>query len=140
MPLDNAPLNDGMTPEYIIQTMQACKGWEERYRQVVLWGKQLPALTAEQRAEGSLVKGCESKVWLLSEKQGECWFFNADSDSRIVRGLIAIVLAAFNGQTAETIRAFDTEDYFSQLNLLSHLSPSRGNGLRDIVNSIQSVL
>ncbi len=129
-----------MTPDHVIQTLQACHGWEERYRQVILWGKQLPVLAAGQREESGLVKGCESKVWLLSEQQDEHWFFMADSDSRIVRGLIAIVLTALNGQTADFIRSFDTEDYFSQLGLLDHLSPSRGNGLRAIVTSIQSAV
>lgn len=85
-----------------------------------------------------LVSGCESEVWLVAEQQGEQWFFCADSDARIVRGLIAIVLAALNGKTSAEISAFSMDDYFAELGLLAHLSPSRGNGLQAIVATIQA--
>ena len=66
--------------------------------------------------------------------------FFADSDARIVRGLIALVLAAFNGKSTQDIRAFDVETYFENIGLLAHLSPSRGNGLRAIVDQIKQII
>ena len=48
-----------------------------------------------------------------------------------------MVLAAYNGKTPAQVLAFDVEDYFEQLNLLKHLSPTRGNGLRAMVKRIQ---
>ncbi|MGU3841278.1 SufE family protein, partial [Vibrio diabolicus] len=65
------------------------------------------------------------------------WHFCADSDARIVRGLIALVMAAYDGKTADQIQAFDIDAYFDQLGLVSHLSPSRGNGLKAIVEQIK---
>ncbi|TNI68979.1 SufE family protein [Aeromonas media] len=118
----------------IRQQFAAAKGWENQYRLIIQLGKQLPALPAEWQTEDNRLKGCESQAWLKSEKgEDGCWHFACDSDARIVRGLIVIVLAALNHQSAEVIQAFDMEAYFSELGLEKHLSPSRGNGLRAIV-------
>ena len=117
--------------------MQRLKGWEEKYRQVVQWGKTLPEMPEELKSGQLTIPGCESQVWLLSEQKDEKWYFCADSDARIVRGLIAIVMAAFDGQTKEEIVTFNVEAYFSELGLIQHLSPSRGNGLKAIVNAIK---
>ncbi|MEF1217577.1 SufE family protein, partial [Photobacterium damselae] len=83
--------------------------------------------------------GCESQVWLHHEVRDHHFYFIADSDARIVRGLIALVLAAFNGKTAVQIQQFDIDAYFDQLGLINHLSPSRGNGLKAIVEEIKDL-
>ena len=90
------------------------------------------------RTEVLLVRGCQSQVWLLTEQQPDGRLAIAvDSDALIVRGLAAIVLAAYHGKTASEIEQFDIENYFAQLDLLKHLSPTRGNGLRAMVKKIQ---
>ncbi|NOI22357.1 cysteine desulfurase sulfur acceptor subunit CsdE [Vibrio mediterranei] len=122
----------------VVDAMAQLKGWEDRYRQVIQWGKKLPVLDESLKQDQVLVAGCESSVWLVLTQQEGKWQIQADSDARIVRGLIAIVLAAFNGKTSEQILAFDLDEYFAQLNLINHLSPSRGNGLKAIVDVIKS--
>ena len=67
------------------------------------------------------------------------YFFEADSDAFIVKGLLGVVLAAYNGKSADEIRQFDIDAYFGQLNLLKHLSPTRGNGLQAMVKRIQAL-
>lgn len=134
-----SPFGRDITVEDIVSTMQAFKGWEDRYRQVIQWGKKLPVMPEELKSQQVTVSGCESQVWLVSEQVAGHWFFCADSDARIVRGLIALVLAAFDGKTAEQIADFDTDSYFEQLGLIAHLSPSRGNGLKAIVEQIKQV-
>ncbi len=62
-----------------------------------------------------------------------------DSDAHIVRGLLALVLAAYQDKTPSEINAFDIDKYFQQLDLESHLSPTRGNGLRSMVGRIQAI-
>ena len=122
----------------IRQQFAAAKGWENQYRLIIQLGKLLPVLPAEWQTEENRLKGCESQAWLKGEKSEDgCWHFACDSDARIVRGLIVIVLAALNHQPAETIQAFDMEAYFTELGLEKHLSPSRGNGLRAIVLAIR---
>ena len=73
--------------------MQSFKSWEERYRQIIAWGRKLPSMSEELKSETVTISGCESQVWFVSEQRNERWHFCADSDARIVRGLIAIVLA-----------------------------------------------
>ncbi|RTZ15293.1 cysteine desulfurase sulfur acceptor subunit CsdE [Vibrio aquaticus] len=138
-PFPQSPFGIDITAEDIVATMQNFKGWEDRYRQVIQWGKKLPKMSDDLKSEQVTVSGCESLVWLVSEQVGDKWFFCADSDARIVRGLIALVMAAFDGKTSEEIQTFDVEAYFEKLGLIAHLSPSRGNGLKAIVEQIQAI-
>lgn len=130
----------GLEPnaDTIRQQFAATHGWENQYRLIIQLGKLLPALPAEWQTEEHRLKGCESQAWLKGEKSEDGnWHFACDSDARIVRGLIVIVLAALNHQPAAAIQSFDMEDYFTELGLEKHLSPSRGNGLRAIVLAIR---
>lgn len=102
-----SPFGTEITSEDIVATMQQFKGWEDRYRQVIQWGKKLPQMPEELKSEQVTVSGCESLVWLVSQAQNGVWHFCADSDARIVRGLIALVMAAYDGKTADQIQAFD---------------------------------
>jgi sulfur transfer protein SufE len=124
----------------IIDLFATHKGWESKYRQIMLLGKQLPPLTEEYKQDEYLVKGCESKVWLHYgiDSHNQQLAFAADSDARIVKGLVVIVLAAFNGLTVQQVTDFDIDDYFARLDLLKHLSPSRSNGIYAIVTTIQA--
>ena len=116
----------------------AAGAWEERYRQLIQLGKQLPALPMEWRSSEQELAGCESRVWLLSHQdEAGRWHFAADSEARIVRGLLAVVLAALNHQTQQAMAEVDIEAYFDRLQLAKHLSPSRGNGLRAMVQAIK---
>ncbi|MBN3493916.1 cysteine desulfurase sulfur acceptor subunit CsdE [Vibrio neptunius] len=134
-----SPFGTDIQSEDIVTTMQGFKGWEERYRQVIQWGKKLPVMPDELKSEQVMVSGCESQVWLVSENLDGVWHFCADSDARIVRGLIALVMAAYDGKTSEEIQAFNIDEYFEKLGLIAHLSPSRGNGLKAIVEQIKQV-
>ncbi len=133
-----SPFGTEITSDEIVQTMQNFKGWEDRYRQVIQWGKKLPVMPEELKSDQVTVSGCESLVWLVSKQNNGVWHFCADSDARIVRGLIALVMAAFDGKTSQQIQDFDVDGYFEQLGLITHLSPSRGNGLKAIVEQIKS--
>lgn len=138
-PFPESPFGTVITHRNIIDTMSQFTSWEDRYRQVVMWGKQLPVMSDVLKTDQVTVSGCESQVWLLAQQVHDNWYFHADSDARIVRGLIAIVLAAFDGLTAKEIALFDVDGYFAQLGLIEHLSPSRGNGLKAIVEQIKAV-
>lgn len=138
MSFPQQPFGDEITTQQIVTIMQGFSGWEDKYRQVVKWGKCLPQMPDELKQEQVTVAGCESKVWLHSIFEQQKWHYCIDSDARIVRGLIAIVLAAYDGKSTNEIVAFDIHHYFEQLGLLQHLSPSRGNGLKAIVETIVS--
>lgn len=121
----------------IIETLSFFDSWEDRYKYIIDLGRELPPLDDSERTEANIVRGCQSQVWLTSRAQDGRLYFDADSDAFIVKGLLAVVLAAYNGKTPEAILAFDIEDYFTRLNLLKHLSVTRGNGLRAMVKRIK---
>ncbi|MFO7705367.1 MAG: SufE family protein [Halopseudomonas sp.] len=122
----------------IIETLEFFDGWEDRYKYIIDLGRELPAMNDSQRTEANIVRGCQSQVWLASEERDGHLYFTADSDAFIVKGLLAVVLAAYNGKTPTAIREFDIEGYFQKLNLIKHLSVTRGNGLRAMVKRIQA--
>ena len=115
--------------------------WEDKYRFVIEIGRDLPPLDQALKREENLVRGCQSQVWLVADYDAatDSLTFAIDSDAHIVRGLIAIILAAFNQRSPAEILAFDVEGLFESLELLQHLSPSRGNGLRAMVARIRGI-
>ncbi|WP_318433776.1 cysteine desulfurase sulfur acceptor subunit CsdE [Photobacterium leiognathi] len=137
--LPSHPFGTDITTADIVAQMQTASGWEDRYRTVIQLGKKLPLMAEEDKNEQLKVSGCESQVWLRHQQVDERFYFQADSDARIVRGLITLVLAAYHGKTSTEIREFDIDGYFDSLGLLAHLSPSRGNGLKAIVEQIKQL-
>lgn len=115
--------------------------WEDKYRFVIDLGRELPDMDARLKTDDNLVRGCQSQVWLAAQQDPESGALQLmlDSDAHIVRGLIAIVLAAYNGRTPEEIVEFDMTGLFDELDLLPHLSATRGNGLRAMVDAIVSM-
>jgi len=126
-----------ITSDDIVDTLSFFDNWEDRYKYIIDLGKELPPLDEARRTEGNLVRGCQSQVWLVSDARDGKLFFEADSDAFIVKGLLAVVLAAYNAKTPQEVSDFDVEAYFAELNLLKHLSVTRGNGLRAMVTRIQ---
>lgn len=126
-----------VTSDDILDSLSFFDSWEDRYKYIIDLGRELPPLDEQARVEQNMVRGCQSQVWLTSREEGGKLYFDADSDAFIVKGLLAVVLAAYNGKTPKEILAFDIEDYFSRLNLLKHLSVTRGNGLRAMVKRIR---
>jgi cysteine desulfuration protein SufE len=132
---------DGLNLADIREAFQFFDSWEDKYRFVIDLGKQLPGLDPALKTEANLVRGCQSQVWLDArfDPASGTLALNLDSDAHIVRGLIAIVMAAYDGRSPPEILAFDIEGLFAELALLSHLSTSRGNGLRAMVSRIREV-
>ena len=126
-----------ITSDDILDTLSFFDSWEDRYKYIIDLGRELPALEEQYRTEQNIVRGCQSQVWLNSRVDNGRLYFDADSDAFIVKGLLAVVLAAYNDKTPAEILAFDIEEYFARLNLLKHLSVTRGNGLRAMVKRIQ---
>lgn len=124
----------------IIESFAFFDDWEDKYRFIIDLGKSLPDLDPAHKQEENLVRGCQSQVWLVASHNpaSNAIRLQIDSDAHIVRGLIAIVLAVYDGHTPEKIAAFDINGLFDELELLKHLSPTRGNGLRALIGRIRS--
>lgn len=128
-----------ITAADIVDNLAFFDSWEERYKYIIDLGKELDALEDEHRIEQNLIRGCQSQVWLIHTVEQGKLRFRADSDAFIVRGLLGVVLAAYNDKTPAEVLAFDIESYFEQLNLVQHLSATRGNGLKSMVKRIQDI-
>lgn len=115
--------------------------WEDTYRFIIDLGQEVAEMPARLRTPEALVRGCQSQVWLVARIDAPSGHlrFDIDSDAHIVRGLIAVLLAVYDDRSPADIVAFDIEGLFDELGLLSHLSPTRGNGLRVIVQRIRAV-
>ncbi|MEV4698954.1 MULTISPECIES: SufE family protein [Pseudomonas] len=116
-----------------LQIFQDASGWEQRARLLMQWGERLPPLSDEDKCEANLVHGCESQVWLAGQLHDGHWQFCASSDARLIRGLVALLLARVNGLSAEELQQVDLPGWFNQLGLSRQLSPSRSNGLNAVL-------
>ena len=135
--ITQSPFGTEITPEEILDTLGFFDDWEERYKYIIDLGKQLPAIDDSKKTEEFLLRGCQSQVWIDSYIIDGKLFFEVDSDAHIVRGLLAVVLSAYNNKTPTEVLAFDIDGFFAQVDLVKHLSPTRGNGLTAMVKKIQ---
>ena len=111
--------------------------WDDRYAYLIDLGRKLPALPDLYKTEATKVRGCMSQVWLVPGGTGAHFAFAADSDSSIVKGLIAVLATLFIGRSAATVAATDAEGEFKSLGLEQHLSPNRRNGFVAMVGRIK---
>ncbi len=117
--------------------------WEDRYRYVIELGRSLEALSPEAHNAANKVRGCVSQVWIEREVRRDAdgrttLHFRGDSDSHLVRGLIAIALALYSDRTPEEILAIDALATFRELGLEQHLTPQRSNGVRSMIERIRA--
>ena len=137
--MSNNPFGHSISSDDIKDTLGFVDSWEERYKYIIDLGKDLPALPEDKRTEDRLVRGCQSQVWIDEQMGGDRVQLAVDSDAVIVKGLLCVILAAFNNKTPQEILDFDIEGYFEELELMNHLSATRGNGLRAMVARIQDI-
>lgn len=130
-----------LTLDEILKNFEFLEDWEDKYRYVIELGRTMPEFPDDKRTAEYKIEGCVSQVWLvktLDDRSDEpILTYLGDSDAHIVKGLVALVLAAFSGQKASEIIAFDTDNLFSQIGLREHLTPQRSNGLSAMVNRIK---
>ncbi|MBA1277448.1 SufE family protein [Stutzerimonas stutzeri] len=114
-------------------SFQQAAGWEQRARLLMQWGDRLEPLSEFERNETNQVAGCESKLWLIGERQGDLWHFRGTSEARLLRGLLAVLLVRVNGLDVDQLRQLDIAEWFDQLGLSRQLSPSRSNGMNAVL-------
>jgi cysteine desulfuration protein SufE len=131
-----------MTLDQIRTDFELLDEWEDRYRYVIELGRKLPPLPDAERTETNKVRGCASQVWLATHVDGAgaraVLTFDGDSDAHIVKGLIAILLAIYQGRSADEIATIETEKILASLGLADHLTPQRSNGLNAMVARIRA--
>ncbi|AOR57637.1 cysteine desulfurase sulfur acceptor subunit CsdE [Pectobacterium parmentieri] len=134
------PFGHHISAAELLMRFDTCRSWEDRYRQLILLAKALPALPDALKTEGISLSGCENRVWLGYQRQedGRLHFYG-DSDGRIVRGLLAVLLTAAEGKTPETLLQHDPLTLFDMLGLRAQLSASRSSGLAALAARIKDI-
>lgn len=126
------------TPVNIKAQLQACRSKEDTFKTLVTLSKTRPRLTAEEKTEDNKIKGCESAVWLIIEEKHGLRHFKADSDAKLMRGVLVAILSLVEGKTLADIQQIDLKAELAELNLSSYLTSSRTNGVLAILDKITS--
>jgi len=120
----------------IVQEFSFFDNDSDKYAYLIDLGKSMPAFPEEERQEDKLVKGCQSKVWLVAKPEGETLHFLADSDSVLVKGIVSLLVRVFDGQAAEDIMKAEIS-FIDQIGLREMLSMNRANGLQAMLKQIK---
>jgi cysteine desulfuration protein SufE len=125
--------------EEILEDFEFLEDWEDRYRHVIDLGKAMPPLDDAFKVAATKVDGCSSQVWLQPTVANGSITFDGDSDAMIVRGLIAVLRALYNGLPVADVAMVDARAEFGRLGLNEHLSAQRSNGLRAMIERVHQV-
>ncbi|MGM0545358.1 MAG: SufE family protein [Bacteroidota bacterium] len=122
--------------QQIIDEFGALSDWTERYKHIIKQGRNLEPLNETYKVEENLVRGCQSQVWLHTYLEDSKVIFEADSDAAITKGLVALMVRLYSGQTPDTI--INTNPTFiKKIGMEQHLSPTRSNGLASMVKQMK---
>ncbi len=122
--------------EEIIDEFSMFEDWEERYQYMIDLGKTLPLIDEQYKVDTNLIKGCQSKVWVQAEMKDDKIIFTADSDAIITKGIIAILIRVFSNQHPQDIIDANTA-FIDEIGLKEHLSPTRANGLVNMIKQLK---
>ena len=123
--------------EEIVEDFEFLEDWEDRYRHVIELGKAMDPLPEALKVPATRVDGCASQVWLHMRPEGGIFHFDGESDAMIVRGLIAVLKALYDGVPEAELKAIDPMAELARLSLQDHLSAQRSNGLRAMIKRIR---
>ncbi|MDR0219369.1 MAG: SufE family protein [Enterobacteriaceae bacterium] len=154
------PFGTEITGQQLLETFKQCRLWEDRYRLLIGLAKKLPNLPDELKQQKIEISGCENRVWLghqalienrsienssvensSAENSSDAnrLHFYGDSEGRIVKGLLAFILAMVEGKTPEQVLQTNLTGLFQQAGLAQQLSASRLNGVKALINSVQAI-
>jgi cysteine desulfuration protein SufE len=120
----------------IIDGFSAYDDWMDKYNYLIELGKELPVIDPRYKTKDFLIEGCQSKVWLHPQFDGNVITFTADSDAIITRGIISLLIKVLSGRTPGEIMNSDLF-FIDKIGLRQNLSPTRSNGLLSMVKQMK---
>lgn len=133
-----------MPIDHIRDDFEVLDDWEDRYRYVMELGRAMAPLDEALRTDTNKVRGCASQVWIASRiaptasGSDRTLVLVGDSDAHLVRGLVAITIALYEGLPLAEIITLDAEAALASLGLKEHLTPQRSNGLASMIKRIRA--
>jgi cysteine desulfuration protein SufE len=125
------------TQDELIEEFGLFEDWADKYEYLIDLGKKLLPMSASFKTEENVIKGCQSKVWLHAEKQGDLVVFQADSEAIIVKGMISMLIRVLSNHTPEEIIKADLY-FIDQIGMSQHLAQTRSNGLVAMVKQMKN--
>lgn len=122
--------------EEIVSEFSMFDNWMDKYNYLIELGRDLPAIDPKFKTNEHLINGCQSKVWLRADLEDGKIRFTADSDAIITRGLVALLVRVFSGQTPAGIKDAGI-DFIDRIGLRENLSPTRSNGLLSMIKKMK---
>jgi cysteine desulfuration protein SufE len=121
----------------IVEEFESFEDWMDKYEYVIELGKSLNSMPESAKLDEHLIRGCQSRVWLVAVKNDDGTIrFEADSDAIITKGLVALMVRALNGLTPKAVAEADLW-FIAKIGLDTHLSPTRANGLQSMVQQMR---
>ncbi len=121
----------------IVEEFELFDDQMDKYEHIIDTGKKLKPLDAKYMTDDFLVKGCQSKVWLHAYKENSKVFFEADSNSSITKGIIALLVRVLSGEAPKDI-INNPLSFIDRIDLRAHLSSQRSNGLTSMIQRIKA--
>jgi len=131
-----------MDIQSIFDAFELLESWDERFDLVADLGRELLPITAAERTDANLVRGCDTRTWLvghLSNDRPPVLAYHADAEGPLVRGLVALLLMPFQGKTPEEILAYDPAPYIEKLGLEQALSMKRRAGMHEFLSGVKRI-
>lgn len=101
-------------------------------------GRELPEFSETARTDANKVRGCVSQVWIEDGLENGALRIRGDSDSHLVKGLVALAIALYDGKKPTEAMAVDAHGVFREFGLEQHLTPQRSNGVRSMIERIRA--
>ena len=120
----------------IVEEFDIFDSWMDKYEYLIELGKSVPVINPDNKIEGNIIKGCQSKVWLHAEIDNGFVKFYADSDAVITKGIVSLLIRTFSDQKPKDIIDANL-DFIDKIGLRQHLSPNRANGLNNMIKKIK---
>lgn len=99
-------------------------------------GQKLPDIKESDRTENNLVKGCQSKVWMVARLENDRVHFEADSNTAITKGLVSLLIRIFNGQSPDEI--LNANLYFmNKIGMERFIGTQRSNGFAAMIKQMK---
>lgn len=133
-----APISDINTEQdAVIEEFSQFNDWTDKYEYLIDLGKELAPFDNTYKNDLHVVKGCQSKVWVHAEVRDDKLYIQADSDAIITKGIIALLIRVMSGKNVDEVAGSDLY-FIDKIGLKSHLSPTRSNGLKSMIQHIKS--
>jgi cysteine desulfuration protein SufE len=120
----------------IIEEFSVFDEWLDKYEYLIELGNSLETLDGKYKTTEYLINGCQSRVWVNAEIEGDKVIFKADSDAIITRGIVALLIRVLSGRKPDEIMNADLY-FIDKIGLTQNLSPTRSNGLLSMVKQMK---